>query len=488
MQTTLRESKKLQNGSILAYFMILVIIAGTIASVGAYVAQTTRLAQRRSNMAAANQFAIAGAVIACSDLNSAVTNGGSSTLGTRLTALSNPYTLSGSLGFSTQAVYLRTITSPFTNQTVSAQIWLPNVSSPSGGKIMTSATVGAVTQTATLNFSVGWGFPAAIISVNDGTTSTSVAKSAGQAGNVVINGDKSGPIVVYGGPGLAVLANGRVNLDTNYVNAPVSAYSMTNYSTANEVPDYTAQGTSNALFDINRFIAVANATPNGYSPSLNNHFTNLADFMTAANLHGTNAPMQGVVVVDIYTTDKNLNNLTDKNIPQGINIEGTMVFNFCGSGWDPVTEKIIVTADLNLNPADLSHLVATNPATYTTGYPPKYTDPTKNPANINIAPAYQNFSASDDLPAELYTYGCLDMHGNANICGVCYTPSYMEIENKVAGNTQYIRGACIMGNGIYYENTSSGSTSIISFDPTTVDSLATLGVAGKQVKVTYWQP
>jgi hypothetical protein len=349
--------------------------------------------------------------------------------------------------------------------------------------------VGAVTQKATLNFSVGWGYPAAIISVNDGTTSTSVAKAAGQAGNVVINGDKSGTIVVDGGPGLAVLANGRVNLDTNYVNAPVSAYSMTNYSTANEVPDYTAQGTTNALFDINRFIAVANATPNGYSPSLNNHFTNISTFITAANLHGTNAAMKGVVVVDIYTADKNLGNLTDKNIPQGINVKGTLVFNFCGPGWDPVSEKIIVTADLNINAADLSHLVATNPATYTTGYPPTYTgaDANKNPATINIAPL-QNFTSSDDLPAELYTYGCLDMHGNANICGVCYTPSYMEIENKTAGNTQYIRGACIMGNGIYYENTSSGSTSIISFDPTTVDSLATLGAAGKQVKVTYWQP
>jgi hypothetical protein len=278
------------------------------------------------------------------------------------------------------------------------------------------------------------------------------------------------------------------NYDTNYLNPPASAYSMTNWGTANQIPDYTAQGTSNTLFDINRFIAVANATPHGYAPSGNNHFTNLSDFMTAVQNHPSQSnSLQGVIVVDIYQADKNLGNLTSQNLPNGINIEGTMLFNFSGPGWDPVSEKIVVTASLNLNPADLSHLVPTNPATYTTGYPPVYTDPTKNPVNINITPyGYQNFTAADDLPAEIYTYGCLDMHGNANICGVCYTPSYMEIENKADSQTQYIRGACIMGYGIYYENLQN-SVSIISYDPNALNALATLNGAGKQVKVMYWQ-
>jgi hypothetical protein len=115
-----------------------------------------------------------------------------------------------------------------------------------------------------------------------------------------------------------------------------------------------------------------------------------------------------------------------------------------------------------------------------------YTDPTKNPASVNIAPAYQNFSAIDDLPALVYSIGVVDLHGNLNISGVCYTPSYMEIENKADGQTQYIRGTLIMGNGIYYENTHR-STSIISFDAAAVDALATLNNAGKQVKVAYWQ-
>jgi hypothetical protein len=63
----------------------------------------------------------------------------------------------------------------------------------------------------------------------------------------------------------------------------------------------------------------------------------------------------------------------------------------------------------------------------------------------------------------------------------------MEIENKSSGGIQYIKGSVIMGHGIYYENTSSGAKSIISFDPAAVDSLATLNTAGKQVRVAYWQ-
>lgn len=486
MRSKVGNRKRRQEGAILAYFIILLIVAIAIASLGAYVAQTTGLSQRRSNMVAAKQFAVGGAVIACTDLNTTVTNTGSGSMASKLAALANPYSSNAVLSTTATNVYERTIYSPFTSQAVTAQIWAPAGANPTSAKIVATATVGGVTQTAKVNVKMCWGYPAAIISVNAGTTETSVSKSVAQDGNVVINGSANGPIVVDGGPALAVLANGRTDYDTNYTRPPATAYSMTNWNTVNQIPDYTSQGTSNALFDIDRFIAVADKTPGGYSPSGNNHFTNIANFMTAANSHPPTNAMQGVVVVDVWATDKNLGNLTIANIPNGINVNGSFVMNFCGPGWDPVTEKIIVTASLNINPADLSHLNPTNPATYTSGYPPVYTDASKNPVNINIAPAFQNFTAGDDLPAELYTIGCLDMHGNANICGVLYTPSYMEIENKNNSQTQYIRGACIMGNGIYYENTSK-SVSIISFDPNAVDTLATLGGVGKQVKVTYWE-
>jgi hypothetical protein len=492
MKILFSDKKKGEEGSsLIVYAVIAASVLLAIVGVAHLVAGSTIVTGRRSNYISGQQFAQGGVVIACRDLNTALTSTGSGSVASKLVSSSTPYTRISSLSTASTDVYQRTIAAPFNNQTVVAQIWLPNNSStPTSAKVTASALVGPVTQTATANVKMNWAYPAAIVSVNAGTTSSSVSKSAAQAGNVVINGDKSGPIVVDGGSsGLAVMANGSVIYDTNYAQPPASAYSPTNWGSANQIPDYTTQGTSNTLFDINRFIAVADLTAEStnFNPTANNHFTNLATFMSSVTTHTSTNPMQGVIVVDVSTSDKNLNNLTDKNLPGGINIHGTWLMNFTGTGWDPVSEKIIVTADININAADLSHVVATNPATYTTGYPPVYTDSTKNPTNIDItARGFSNFLPGDDLPAEIYTIGCLDMHGNANISGVLYTPSYMEIENKTSGNTQYIRGSLIMGNGIYYEDTSA-ATSIISFDSSAVDSLTTLGGAGKKVSVSYWQ-
>jgi hypothetical protein len=487
MKTSIRNDGRREEGTILAYFIILLIAIAGITSVAAYVTQTTRLAQRRSSMVDAYEYATAGAVMACTDLNAAFTNGGNTVIA-NLQALPSPYAVNPSLSTTNQKILERTISSPFTNQTVSAQIWLPITSVPTTAKIVTRAAVGDVSQTTTLNVKLAWSFPAAIISVNDGTTDTSVSKGTAQEGNVVVNGNRSGPIVVDGNVGLAVLANGRVNTDTNYVNPPPSAYSMTNYNTVNQIPDYTSQGTSNSLFDIGRFIAVADHTTNAVSSTGNNHFTNLLSFMTAAQACNNTAAkaMEGVIVVDVSKTDGDMNSLTLANIPNGINVRGTLLFNFIGSGWSPTSSKIVITAAVNINPADLSGLVATDPSTYTTGFPATYVDPNKNPVTINIAP-YQNFRPIDDLPALVYSIGVVDLHGPLNICGAMYTPSYMEIENKQPNQTQYIKGCVIMGNGIYYENNQNGSTSIISFDQSAVDALATLNGAGKEVRVAYWQ-
>jgi hypothetical protein len=482
------KTQRERGSAIVVYCIVLVTVIVAIGGLATLVSQTTRVSRSRSNMIAALQYAEGGAVIAASDLNAAVTKG-SGTIPNNLTTASTPYTKNTSLSTGSQTVYQRTITAPFTNQSVIAQVWLPSGTSASSAKIVVSATVGQVTQTATANVKVAWGYPGAIISVNAGTSSTSVSKTEAQAGNVVINGDKSGPIVVDGGPGEAVIANGRVNYDTNYANPPASAYSQTNWGTANQIPDYTGQGTSNTLFDIGRFVAVADLTPSGPSPSHNNHFTNFSNFITAAhaNTNSANA-LQGVVVVDVSQSDKNTGGLTASALPNGINVKGTLLFNFVGPGWDPTTAKFIVTADVNVNAANLSGLVAGNPATYPTGYPPTYSDNTHNPTNINItSKGYTNFMAGDDLPAMVYSIGVVDLHGGLNISGVMYTPSYMEIENKQSGQIQYMKGSLIMGNGIYYENTSSGAISIISFDPNTLDSLSTVGSSGKAVFMSYWQ-
>jgi len=49
----------------------------------------------------------------------------------------------------------------------------------------------------------------------------------------------------------------------------------------------------------------------------------------------------------------------------------------------------------------------------------------------------------------MYNIGILDIHGNANISGVLYTPSFVEIENKQNGQIQYFNGSIIGGGGIF---------------------------------------
>ena len=494
------QTRPARRGSVMiGYFIVMVVTVSTIAGLAAFVAQSTNLAHRRNDMIAAIQYAEGGAVIGCGDLNVAISN----RTGTLSAKLQNKgYAMNDSLSTSSQLVFERTMTGvPFTNQTVTAQIWLTNAPTPTTAKVVATATTGKVTHKTTVNVKLAWVYPAAIISINPGSTDSGMSASTAKKGNVVVNGDRSGPIIVDGGVGLAILANGRANIDNNYAHIPASAISQTNFNTANEIPDYTTQGNENALFDFNRFIAVADATPNTLNTnSGNNHFTNLLTFLIANKKAVETTPakaLEGVIVVDIIETSSvGINVLADPDrYPQylpgtnGINVRGTLFFNF-GPRWGAL-DKVFNRVPMNINAANLAGLVATNPATYPSGYPPVYTDPTKNPANINIYPRFENFTAQDDLPAVMYSIGTVDMHGPVNISGVVYTPSYMEIENRpnetgFAKQLQYFKGSLIMGLGIYYENIQP-ATSIISFDPRTLDSLSTLATAGKQLVVAYWE-
>jgi len=80
----------------------------------------------------------------------------------------------------------------------------------------------------------------------------------------------------------------------------------------------------------------------------------------------------------------------------------------------------------------------------------------------------------------------VDIHGPANVCGVMYTPSYSEIENKSNGQTQYFKGVIIVGQGIYLENTMAATT-VVSYDSKALDNLATTMSKGKVIKVAYWE-
>lgn len=459
-----------------ACLILMLVVITAVGSLAAYVTGTTRLAQRRTDGIAALKFAEGAAVVAAFDMNKALTN----TLGffPALASGSTPYTLT-ELGDAQQKVYERTITSPFSNQVVVAQLWFTNNTAPTEAAAVCTATVGDVTQTATLHVQFKFGFGAAIISDSPGSTSTGVSKGDAQDGNVVVGGNRSGPTIVDGGEGLAIWSNGNANIDTVYANVPSTAVLSDTFGTANQIPDYTADGSADQLFDFKRFIAVADVS--------GTHYTNLLGFMTAMNA-ATLTPggaLEGVVVVDIKKNDANFGNLDPAHFPRGINVRGTLLFNF-HNAFTP-TDKIINTAAMNINKANLSGLVATDPLTYTTGYPPVYTNPAKDPVNVNIASrGFANFTAAEDRPALMYNIGVLDIHGNANICGVVYSPSFMEIENKQAGQIQYFKGSLIGGGGIYFEN-NQAATSVCSYDPATLDLLATSSNKGKLVVATYWE-
>jgi len=474
----LPRNNKREGGSILAYFIVAVALLLTIASVGAYVSQTSKMSRRKQDMVNALQYAESGAALACSQISDAFNSVSvNSNFLVRLESGAAPYTKNTGLSTSTNLVYERSLTSPFTNQTVLVKVKLTNSTAPESVTITASATVGAVTQTAVSQVDMSFGWAAAIISDAPGSTATKADKKAGQAGNVSLTQPAtSGLISVYGG----VLANGRVNTGTvgsgnGKVNIDSSTISMTNYGKATQVPDYTLEGSADQLFDFNRFIACAKASGNYYS--------NLSSFITAAK---TNV-LEGVVCVTVSKTECGGMKLTTANLPNGIRIRGCLVVNFSTASGVCSTDKLVNETKMEINAisaSDFAALSGTSPATFKTGYPPTYTNPAKNPVNVNMAPyGFANFKAEDDLPAIMYNIGIFDIHGPANVCGVVYSPSFMEIENKQTNQKQYFNGCLIGGGGIMVENSKTGSQSIVVYDQNALNRLVTSGNKGKMAKV-----
>ena len=258
----------------------------------------------------------------------------------------------------------------------------------------------------------------------------------------------------------------------------------------------TKEGAADQLFDFKRYIAVADLTPSGPSPSRNNHFTNMTAFRASLTTNSAANPYEGIVVVDIrkYYGDEKKGKQVDSgdfaelsaaDYPNGINVRGTLVFNFAADV-NP-GDMIPINAAVNINAANLNGLNPSNPATYPTGYPATYADPAKDPAAIDITSAgFENFAASDALPAFIYNNGVLDLGGNANICGFMYTPGFMQIENRGDAQTQYFKGSLMSGAGLYVENVKRSAT-ILSCDPNALERLATSGNKGKRLKVKFWQ-
>ena len=457
-----------EQGSILGYYVMVLVVLGAIASVAGLVMQHVQLSQRRSDRKNALEYAEGAAILACQELNKAYTNSGTF-FGNLSSNAAGAYSKNTAASTSSQLVYGRTVSAPFSNQTAQVQVWTTNSTSPTKARVEAYANVGSITRTSTVYMSMSFGFGAAIISDSPGSVASGVSKSAAQDGNVVVSGGSKSTTYVNGG----VLANGRVNADNfSYVNT--NTVSQRLFGTSSQIPDYTDEGSADQLFDFNRFIAAAKLSGNYYS--------NVSSFITA----GKASTLEGIVVVNVATSDTYAGGIGSGDFPSGINVKGTLVFNFSG-GWK-ASDKLVNTATMNINAANLSGMVATNPATYTTGYPPTFTNPAKDPYQIDIKssyPQFDNFAPGDDLPALMYNIGILDIHGPVNICGVVYSPSFMEIENKGSGATQYFNGSLIGGGGIYLDNGNKASQTVVAFDPNALDKLATSGSKGKTVQVYY---
>jgi len=456
---------KPKQGSILVFVLVAMIILSTIGGVAAYVANQASATSRRANIERAYQYADGGVSIASDDLNRAFASSPNS-LALGLTSDDSfPYALSSALSTVSENCYVRTISSPFVNQTVESQIWL-DTADDYNARIVATAITGGATQSARAGVIMSYAFGAAIISTDQGSSDTNAAKSSAQAGNVAIVVQNSNTTYIDGG----VLANGSVNYSAAFDDTGIPIYEGL-YGTEEEIPNYTDAGSSDQLFDFDRFVAVAD--------EMGTHYDDTDAFKTALAA-APGGVLEGVVVIDV---EESAGDWNVSDFPSGVNINGTLVFNF-DDEWS-ATDKLKITCDLNVNPADLSGLVPGDASTYTTGYPPTYIDSTKKASSVDITSyGYVNFSVTDDLPAVMYRTAIADFHGNVNVSGVVYSPVFGEIENKVDGQVQYISGSVIGGGGILYEN-KKNAISIIVYESTALDRLATADGNGKEFKVVY---
>jgi hypothetical protein len=352
-------------------------------------------------------------------------------------------------------------------------------------RVVSTATAGGLTRQVAgwYAYRPGPGFQSAVIS---SATSNGAAAGGGkgqaQRGDVVFDYGNRQQQILFGG----VSANGQVWLDGPMVplssaTAPgnLAAYSgqFTTMlgSTPNPVPNFCNPGAPEQLFSFPRFHAAATA-------GAGRVFNSLASFVTAqraANLLGQ--PLEGITVLNLNPAIEGGSPKIDTgDLPQGINIRGTLVFRFApGTAPD---YKVFITTALNINAANLAGWNPGLQSTYTTGYPPAFANPALAPWNVNISPTYENFTAQSDLPALMFETGIVDIHGPANVCGAIYGPSFIEIENKTGG-LQYFNGCIIGGAGIYFEGNSTGMQAI-KFDPAAVDMLETYGNNGKTLQRT----
>jgi hypothetical protein len=274
-----------------------------------------------------------------------------------------------------------------------------------------------------------------------------------------------------------------------------STYTYTNL----EHPDYTGgldplsyfSNPTGQLFDFGRYKAAATAT--------NNTLT-YAEFEAKVQ---NNEQMHGIVYVTL-----DANEGTKKLESGSVNVKGPWVINLING---TPSYKMFVKVPLNVNPviSPTTHTTTLSPTDFDnwtsvaaartntsdpfpwpSGYASGWSDVTayasgsKDPRGKTLT-GYESFGPYEDMPALMYSGGIVDIHHEANVSGVVYTPDFVEIEQKKKNNeVQYINGAVFAGNGIFLEsNTCSGGIGVV-YDPDTLDNLKVTPIPSAMIKAS----
>lgn len=324
----------------------------------------------------------------------------------------------------------------------------------------------------------------AIVSDALGGSTADWNKSLAQAGHVVFN-DKGRPNQLWVAGNM--MANGGIyytsasgELTTDLANKFINFTGQIWQNlagTGGELKDYTAVGSPDQLFDFGRFIE---ASKRGAGTT----YKSISDFVTAMNAaNAAGQFLEGIIVIN-SNPNTDIDQIEPYDIPGGINIRGTLLFNF-SSNTDPM-HKVFIKVPLNINPADLTNLKLDDPTTYTSGYEDPWADETKRPWAVDLKGSFKNFTDTDDFPALMFNTGIVDVHGSANISGLIYGPSFIELENKY-GELQYFTGSIIGGAGIYIEGNSTAGNTVVQFNKSTIDRMAVKDDKGMGLRIISWR-
>ena len=376
-------------------------------------------------------------------------------------------------------------------QPTSTVVFASRSDTPSFQRVVVTAEGRNGTQTRRVSANVKLVFSAyqaAIVADNPAISTTGSGKGlAKDGGNVVFNGVNQH---VHGG----IRANAGVYVDSSTTpltteNASTEMGTFTGGVRSNliggldEVPDFTDPGSQQQLFDFDRFKFAAKAGAGSYHGSLQAFVT----AMNAAN--DNNLPLEGIVFVTIDAAVEGKNpKLKDAAggkkkkkgseyaIPKGINVVGTLVFNFENAS--DSFYKVFIETPLNINKAPLpTPFDPANAAHLTSGYPPVYTQG-QDPRGYALNSAtYPDFGMDDDLPALMFDNGTVDIHHRTNVSGAVYGPSFIEIENQ-HGELMYFNGVMVGGGGVYLKG-HADNPQVFVFNPSAVDNLPTYLDQGK---------